>query len=46
MNKTKAVELEITNKCTLARESVDKMHVGHLTALLHKFKTQPALHCH
>ena len=39
MNKTKTVELDITGKCTLARECADQMHLGHLTALLSKFKT-------
>ena len=35
MNKIKPAELDIT----LARECADQMHLGHLTALLSKFKT-------
>ena len=39
MNKTKTIELGIANKFTLARQYAGQMHLGHLTSLLAKFKT-------
>ena len=39
MGNTKAAGLQLTCKCTRARQLADKAHMGHLTALMHKFKT-------